>query len=457
MVLDCLAKKLLGSLGGGPASGAAAEPAPATAAAPSPAPPNDHQQRPYAGVNCYYLLTRAADPGCRPMVEATLDAVAATAGLTIVRTWAFCDGASQWNALQPKAGELDERVFRALDWLLDAAGRRGLRLQLTLTNFWKEFGGLPQYVAWAAETPIPERGDAFFDDPRAQALYRAFVERVVTRVSTVTGRPYRDDPTIHAWDLVNEPRCDEAPAGGGGDAGAAKLARWLDETARLVKSLDPNHRVTAGLEGFFGPSAPDLAARANPYASASVAGHGADFCAAFASPHLDFCCIHLYPNQWLSSSATSDAERIAWAARWVDAHAEACASRLGGKPLCVQVRRGVRARLARRRSPAESETNTPNRRSLPFSRAHETTGVWMEGVGGRGWGRGGARGAPSCFARCSPPARARAPRSRARSRGCLPTRPTRTTTATRSTQAAASRRPRPRRRAAAAGAWRGTR
>ena len=186
MVFGRLAKKLLGGDDGDAAD------------APAPPMPQPQQrapttgEKPYAGVNCYYLLSRAADPGCRPMVEATLDALPAAPGLTVVRCWAFGDGPAQWNALQPRPGELDERVFCALDWLLDAAERRGLSLQLTLTNFWKDFGGMPQYVAWSrAEAQggeaasLPERGDAFFSDPRAQELYRAFVERVVTRVSTV--------------------------------------------------------------------------------------------------------------------------------------------------------------------------------------------------------------------------------------------------------------------------------
>jgi mannan endo-1,4-beta-mannosidase len=352
MVFGRLAKKLLGSISGGAgtsATAAAAQPPTTTTTTTTTTTAQPNQQQQYAGVNCYYLLTRAADPGCRPMVEATLDSLAAIPGLTVVRCWAFCDGAEQWNALQPRAGELDERVFRALDWLLDAANKRNLRLQLTLTNFWKDFGGMPQYVAWArAErgerrggAALEERGDAFFDDTRAQELFRAFVERVVTRVSTVTGKPYRDDPAIHAWDLVNEARCElngggDGGGGGGGASSSERLSQWLHDTAALVKSLDPNHRVTAGLEGFFGPSTPDLAQRANPYSLA--AQHGADFVSAFASPHLDFCCIHLYPNQWLSSGSaqTDDSQRIAWAARWVEAHAEACVSHLSNKPLCVQ-------------------------------------------------------------------------------------------------------------------------
>lgn len=48
------------------------------------------------------LQTRAADPGCRPMVLQTLDAMQAL-GFTVVRIWAFNDGPG-WMSLQPQAG-----------------------------------------------------------------------------------------------------------------------------------------------------------------------------------------------------------------------------------------------------------------------------------------------------------------------------------------------------------------
>ena len=67
------------------------------------------------------------------------------AGLSVLRTWAFCDG-SEWNALQPAPGEWDERVFGALDWVVAQAGARGLRLIFALTNYWAAYGGIKQYV-----------------------------------------------------------------------------------------------------------------------------------------------------------------------------------------------------------------------------------------------------------------------------------------------------------------------
>jgi mannan endo-1,4-beta-mannosidase len=44
------------------------------------------------------------------------------------------------------AGVYSEQVLAGLDWLLVEAGKRGLTLMMTLTNFWNEFGGMPQYI-----------------------------------------------------------------------------------------------------------------------------------------------------------------------------------------------------------------------------------------------------------------------------------------------------------------------
>jgi hypothetical protein len=48
----------------------------------------------------------------------------------------------------------------------------------------------------------------FFTDPSCRAMYRAHVAALAGRRNSVTGSLYRDDPTIMAWDLVNEPRCE---------------------------------------------------------------------------------------------------------------------------------------------------------------------------------------------------------------------------------------------------------
>ena len=61
-------------------------------------------------------------------------------------------------------------------------------------------------------------------------------------MNTISGVMYRDDPTIFAWNLMNEPRCT-----GCGWA----MQEWVTEMAQYMKAIDPNHMVTIGEEGFY--------------------------------------------------------------------------------------------------------------------------------------------------------------------------------------------------------------
>lgn len=62
--------------------------------------------------------------------------------------------------------------------------------------------------------------------------------------------------------------------------------------AAYVKSVDGNHLLEAGLEGFYGQSAPPE--------KQFVAGHnvGTDFIANNQIGGIDFATVHSYPDQW---------------------------------------------------------------------------------------------------------------------------------------------------------------
>ena len=89
-------------------------------------------------------------------------------------------------------------MFRGLDYVLDEARKRGIRLILSFTDNWSSIGGVDQYVNWSSTARTHED---FFSDRQSRRMYINNVEKIISRVNTINGRTYRDDPTIMAWNL----------------------------------------------------------------------------------------------------------------------------------------------------------------------------------------------------------------------------------------------------------------
>lgn len=66
---------------------------------------------------------------------------------------------------------------------------------------------MSQYIQWAGA----EGHDPFFTDSDVKQLFKNHIDAMVNRRNTINNRLYKDDPTIFAWDLMNEPRCDCFP------------------------------------------------------------------------------------------------------------------------------------------------------------------------------------------------------------------------------------------------------
>ena len=162
--------------------------------------------------------------------------------------------------------------LQRVDYLLMRAGQLDLKLNLALLNFWPYHGGQQQIARWYGSS---DPYTFFFQDPRPRADYRRWVSHVLNRVNTYTGVRYKDDPTIFAWDLMNEPETSSV---------ALKTA-WLTEMAAYVKAIDPNHLVTTGDEGFY------------------TGQGGSDFEAQLAIPQIDFGVYHSYPRYHYLSPA----------------------------------------------------------------------------------------------------------------------------------------------------------
>lgn len=147
----------------------------------------------------------------------------------------------------------------------------------------------------------------WYTDAAVQTQYKAFIKAVVSRYTT--------SPAIFAWELANEPRCNGCPT--------TIITNWATSISAYIKSLDPNHLVTLGDEGFGLTPGSD---GSYPFQF----GEGLDFAANLKIPDLDFGTFHLYPGSWGTSTD--------WGNLWITTHAAACVA--AGKP-CVFEEYGV--------------------------------------------------------------------------------------------------------------------
>ncbi|MFT3892739.1 MAG: cellulase family glycosylhydrolase [Anaerolineales bacterium] len=193
-------------------------------------------------------------------VEDVLDR-AQSLGIRVIRTWGFGDGCEDYNQpscedwsryFQPQPGVYNASAFEHFDRIVYEAGKRNIRLIIPLANNWGEYGGIPRYVCWHEniEGDCPgnrmddELHDTFYTNEDIKEWYRQYVSHFVNHINTFTGISYADDPTIMAWELINEPRAKSDPSG-------AKLHTWIVEMSSYLATLTPNQLIGTGEEGWY--------------------------------------------------------------------------------------------------------------------------------------------------------------------------------------------------------------
>jgi len=300
----------------------------------------------YVGANTWDLMDTARYFWERPKVDQRLDEMKSY-GLTVGRTWGFSLGTGthvegRRQRLQLRPGVYDEDVFLGMDYTLHKAAERGIRLIICLEDYWLS---VDRYIEWS---PTAGSKTDFYTDWHCREQYKAHVRAFVNRVNTITGIPYREDPTIFAWNLMNEPRCT-----GCGWA----LQAWVEEMSLFMKAVDPYHMVTIGEEGFYSRTCervfmnPGAGSRRTGIASSPWAlMEGQDFLENHRPASIDFATVHAWPDNWMgfadyspwmSNKAFDYAhgnevwrEKLDYLERWIQAHIEDSA-RLG-KPLIVE-------------------------------------------------------------------------------------------------------------------------
>lgn len=271
----------------------------------------------FGGTNSYALMQES---------QATVDQVLETAAashFTAMRMWVFDDVSSPSGFyLQSFAGGTPQYNDSAsglanVDYAIDKAGQLGIKLILTLANNWTDYGGIDQYTS--------ARGlqyhDQFYTDPTVRTWYKNWASHVLNHVNTISGVAYKNDPAIMIWELMNEPRCQgSGPSSGGLPSSSSctsqTIVNWITDVAAYVKSVDSNHLVAIGDEGFFCNDA-GVASNLN------ICYAGVDSVAFSQVPSVDVIGFHLYPDGWVKD--------LAWAEQYITQHL--ASAKTVGKPV----------------------------------------------------------------------------------------------------------------------------
>lgn len=211
----------------------------------------------FTGFNIYSansLGSCHATLGTGPGLDEALSAWAPQAHHPVMRAWFY-----QSLATTATGG----RDWSGFDHTLAVAKAHGVRVIATLADQWGDCDdGRYKTASWYNE--------GYRNVTLGNGVaYRAWVQEVVAR--------YRDNPTIMAWQLMNEAETKPARDAGCAADGAATLRAFADDLGALIHATDPHHLVSLGTIG-----------------GGQCGTDGPDYQTVHASPGIDLCEYHDY-------------------------------------------------------------------------------------------------------------------------------------------------------------------
>ena len=172
----------------------------------------------------------------------------ATEGVKVVRMWGFsCEGSMPLGKppLLKNDFTLDHTAWEQLDFVIDSAGRHGLRIILPLVNFEHEYCGMQWWVDNTAKNignpssqgftkscydkgshrltkvvwndsdcgPNSEAKfskEQFYTNNAVWEKYSTYLTTILNRENPYNGLPLKDNPTILAIEVANEPHTSDS-------------------------------------------------------------------------------------------------------------------------------------------------------------------------------------------------------------------------------------------------------
>jgi mannan endo-1,4-beta-mannosidase len=181
-------------------------------------------------------------------------ATAKEMGARVVRSQTMGDSVGCDLCIEPTLGRFNQSAFERIDYALESARKRGIKIIPTIVGDDARAGGSGcVYLRWRGIS-VPGctivNMAPFWTDPTVIGDVEEHIKALVDHVNVYSGVAYKDDPTILGWDLLN----------GGGSP-----TTWTRRIVQYVRSIDTRHLVLSGA------------------VNAGLAG--VDACVAFVYPH----------------------------------------------------------------------------------------------------------------------------------------------------------------------------
>ncbi|MBC7581277.1 hypothetical protein H7097_00220 [Aeromicrobium sp.] len=147
---------------------------------------------------------------------------------TVLRTHTLGISLGCNNCLEPSLGAFNDAAFQPIDYAVQQASQRNIKLIIPLIDQWRYYhGGKWNFVHWAYQAGVSgvvdtnsdmsqnagnssgsgsekEREAQFYTNPTINSYFQAYVSHVLNHVNQYTGVALKNDPTIMAWETGNE-------------------------------------------------------------------------------------------------------------------------------------------------------------------------------------------------------------------------------------------------------------
>ena len=229
----------------------------------------------------------------------------ADVGMKVVRFWGFsckgamCAGDGLIQDMSKDGIVYNDKALVRLDAVMDAARVAGLKVILTLANFEPAYCG----IEWWTEKVLGDRDkQKFYTDETVRKLYKQYAHFILNRVNTKyqakLGKniAYKDNPTIMAIELENEPHTDNNYELAQGQKPGQMVYKWLKEMSEYIAKEDTSHLITSGEEGYKISHTSNNQPEKHSWLHGGL--KGVDFASNVTLPEIDFVTVHFYPDNW---------------------------------------------------------------------------------------------------------------------------------------------------------------